>query len=107
MIGNDVLVYRGTFDVPLLAAYSRASGSIALLYQRRLPEAITEAQAAVKEAPDSAEIHATLGRVLMTAGRTAEGQQQLATALHLARTIRPDYQANLIRQIEQIEQIPH
>jgi len=104
VIGNTVLVYRGTFDLPLLAAYSRAAGAIALLYQRRLPEAITEAQAAVQEAPDSAEIHATLGRLLMVAGRTAEGQQELSTALHLARTIHPDYQANLIRQIEQI---PH
>jgi hypothetical protein len=101
VIGNTVLVYRGTFDVPLLAAYSRAAGAIALLYQRRLPEAITEAQTAVKEGPDSAEIHATLGRILMTAGRTAEGQQELTTALHLAHTIHPDYQANLIRQIEQ------
>jgi hypothetical protein len=101
VIGNIVLVYRGTFQVPLLAAYSRTAGAIALLYQRRLPEAITQAQAAVKEAPDSAEIHATLGRILMTAGRAAEGQRELSTALHLARTIRPDYQANLIRQIEQ------
>ncbi len=101
MIGNTVLVYRGTFDVPLLAAYSRAAGAIALLYQRRLPEAIAEAQAAVQEAPDSAEIHATLGRILMAVGRTAEGQRELTTAVHLARTIHPDYQASLIRQIEE------
>jgi tetratricopeptide (TPR) repeat protein len=104
VIANTILVYRGTFDVSLLAAYSQEAGAIAHLFQGRLPEAITEEQAAVKEAPDSAEMHATLGRMLMMAGRTAEGRQELSTALHLARTIHPDYQANLIRQIEQV---PH
>jgi 4-amino-4-deoxy-L-arabinose transferase-like glycosyltransferase len=104
VIGNTVLVYRGTFDVPLLAAHSQESGAIAHLFQGKLPEAITEEQAAVKEAPDSAEMHATLGRILMMAGRTTEGRQELDTALHLARTIHPDYQANLIRSIEQLPQ---
>jgi Flp pilus assembly protein TadD len=104
VIGNTILVYRGTFDVPLLAAHSQESGAIAHLFQGKLPEAITEEQAAVKEAPDSAEMHATLGRILMMAGRTTEGRQELDTALHLARTIHPDYQANLIRSIEQL---PH
>jgi Flp pilus assembly protein TadD len=66
-----------------------------------LPEAIAEAKAAVQEAPDSAEIHATLGRILMAVGQTAEGQREFTTAVHLARTIHPDYQASLIRQIEQ------
>jgi hypothetical protein len=104
VIGNTVLVYRGTFDVPLLAAHSHEAGAVAHLFQGKVPEAITEEQAAVNEAPDSAEMHATLGRMLMMAGRTAEGRQELGTALQLARTIHPDYQATLIRSIEQL---PH
>ena len=103
-IRNVILVYHGTFDVPLLAAYSQEAGAVTHMFQGKLPEAITEEQAAVKEAPDSAEMHATLGRMLMMAGRTAEARQELGTALHLARTIHPEYQANLIRSIEQL---PH
>jgi cytochrome c-type biogenesis protein CcmH/NrfG len=64
-----------------------------------VPEAITEAQRAVKQAPDSAEINAILGRILMAAGRTAEAQQAFDTALNIASRIHPDYQASLIRQI--------
>jgi Dolichyl-phosphate-mannose-protein mannosyltransferase/Tetratricopeptide repeat len=99
IIGNIVLVYSGTFDVPLLAAHSHAGVALSLLGQHRVPEAITEAQRAVKQAPDSAEINAILGRILMAAGRTAEAQQAFDTALNIASRIHPDYQASLIRQI--------
>jgi hypothetical protein len=43
----------------------------------------------------------TYSHILMTVGRTAEGQRELTTAVHLARTIHPDYQASLIHQIKQ------
>src|SRR5262245_52649584 len=58
--GNIVLVYSGTFDVPLLAAHSRSGVALSLLGQHRVVEAIAEAQGAGKQAPDSAEINAIL-----------------------------------------------
>jgi tetratricopeptide (TPR) repeat protein len=100
LIGNVVLVYHGTFEVPLLAAYSHASAAYGLLGQRKVAEAMAEAQAAVNQAPNSADMHATLGRVLLAAGRKTEAQQAFARALRLAQATHPDYQAALIRAIE-------
>ena len=95
-IGNVMLVYHGTFDLPLLAAQSNATAAIGLLRQRRLPEAVAMAENAARLAPDSAEVYATLGEVLMASGRTEEGKQAMAKAIHLAETIEPDYQKHLL-----------
>jgi len=100
LIGNVVLVYNGTFDLPLLAAYSQADAAYGLLQQHKMAEAIAEARSAARLAPDSAEINAALARVLTAAGQVAEGQQARATAIRLARAIHPDFQADLIRDLE-------
>jgi hypothetical protein len=100
LIGNVVLVYNGTFNVPLLAAQSRAGAAYGLLQQHRIAEAVAESQAAVKLAPNSAEIQAARAQILMAANRKAEGQQALATAIRLARATHPDFQAQLIRYLE-------
>jgi 4-amino-4-deoxy-L-arabinose transferase-like glycosyltransferase len=102
LIGNVVLVYNGTFDVPLLAAHSRAGAAYALLGQHKMAEAIAESQSAVKLAPDSAEVQAVLGQVLMAAGRKTESQEAFATAIRLARATHPDFQAQLIRYLEHL-----
>ncbi len=100
LIGNVVLVYHGTFDVPLLAAYSRTGSAYGLLREQKMAEAVAEAQSAVTLAPDSAEVHAALAQVLMAAGRKKEGQQALMTTIRLARATHPDFQAQLIRSLE-------
>ncbi len=100
LIGNVVLVYKGTFDVPLLAAYSEEGEAYGLLRQHKISEAVAKAQSAVKLAPDSAEIQAALAQALMGEGRKTEGQQALATAIRLARATHPDFQAQLIRYLE-------
>ena len=98
-IENIILVYRGTFDVPLLAAQTNAMTASNLLRQRRAAEAVTLAQIAVKQAPDSAEVTAILGQALISAGRTAEGREALATAAHLAESNHPEYQKALLAQL--------
>lgn len=100
LIGNVVLVYHGTFDVPLLAAYSQVGAAYRLLQQRKVAEAIAMSQTAVKLAPNSADVHAMVGQMFMAAGRKAEGQQEVATAIRLARAIHPDFQVQLIRYLE-------
>src|SRR5205823_5394332 len=57
LIGNVVLVYKGTFDVPLLSAFSHSGAAFGLLSQRKVAEAVAEAQAAASQAPNSADIH--------------------------------------------------
>jgi hypothetical protein len=98
--GNVVLVYNGTFDVPLLSAYSHAFAARDLVGEGKMAEAVTEAQEAAKLAPDSADIEAWLGLTLMDAGRTREGQRANATALRLARSEHPEVQGELIRHLE-------
>jgi predicted Zn-dependent protease len=72
-----------------------------LLQQGKVAAAIEEARAAAAQAPDSADIQASLARILMIAGQREEAQRALATAVHLARTIHPDYQASLLRQLSE------
>jgi hypothetical protein len=99
-IENIILVYRGTFDVPLLAAQTNAmAASNLLVRQHRAAEAVVLAQTAVKQAPDSAEVTAILGQALMSAGRTAEGKEALEMAAHLAENNHPEYQKALIAQL--------
>jgi 4-amino-4-deoxy-L-arabinose transferase-like glycosyltransferase len=95
-IGNVILVYRGDFDVTQLAALSAAGNAVSLMRMHRMPEALAAAQAAVQLAPNSAQVNAALGWALLASGRGAEGQQTLATALHLAQTDHPEYQKYLI-----------
>jgi tetratricopeptide (TPR) repeat protein len=99
-IGDVVLVYHGSFDVPLLAAQSKATAAGGLLRQHRFPEAVALAQDAVQLAPDSAEVNAVLGLALLASGREEEGKQANAKALRLAQTIHPDYQRHLIALLQ-------
>ena len=106
MIGHSVLVYHGTFDVPLLAAQSRAVLATTLLRAGRAPDALGLAQAAAAQAPDSAEVNAVLGQVLLASGQPAEGQQRLAKALQLAQTVHPDYQQTLTQALQHPQNHP-
>jgi hypothetical protein len=92
VLGNIVLVYHGTFNVPLVSAYSHLAAAATLTRAHKLPEAVAEAQQAAQLAPDSADIQAGLGSALMAAGKTAEANQANATALHLRQTIHPEFQ---------------
>ena len=89
--GNVVLVYRGTFNVPLVSAYSHLAGARKLTTAHHLPEAVAEAEQAAQLAPNSADIQAGLALTLTAAGRTAEASQANAAARHLRQTIYPEF----------------
>jgi hypothetical protein len=100
-IENIILVYRGTFNVPLLAAQTNSAAAINLLRQHRFPEALALAQTAANQAPNSAEINAVLGQALFASGKIPEGRQAMANALRLAQSNHPEYQKYLISQLQQ------
>ncbi len=100
LIGNIILVYHGTFPVPLLAGHANASAAATLLRQHRPAEALARAQTAVQLAPTSARIYQVLAQTLAATGQMEQARQANATALHLAQTIHPDYQARLIQQLQ-------
>ena len=99
-IGNVILVYRGSFDISLLVALTDARKASRLFRQYQIPEALALAQRAVQLAPNNAWVNAELGRILIAAGRTQEGQQANANALRLAKTDHPEFQKNLIEVLE-------
>jgi hypothetical protein len=98
--GNVMLIYHGTFHVPLASAYSQMSAANLLLRNHKITEAVAQAEAAAQLAPQSASIQAALGTVLKAAGKTAEAQQANARALHLAQTVYPEFQQPLINQLQ-------
>jgi hypothetical protein len=100
IIGNVILVYRGTFDVPLLAAETNASAAIAMLREGHIPQALALAQTAASQAPNSAEIDAILGQTLLASGQIPQGRQQIGKAIHLAQTDHPEYQKFLLSQLQ-------
>lgn len=96
-IENIILVYHGTFDVPLLAAQTDDGEVWSLLAQHRVPEALALAQRAAQEAPDSAEVNNMLARALLASGRTEESKQAAANVVKLARADHPEYQRDLLK----------
>lgn len=106
MIGNVVLVYHGTFQLPLLAAESNATAAVGLLRQHRFAEAAALAQTAAQQAPDSADVNFVLGQALFASGHAAEGRQAMANALRLAQTIQPEYQKYIVSMVEHPRQGP-
>jgi 4-amino-4-deoxy-L-arabinose transferase-like glycosyltransferase len=105
-IANIIFVYRGTFNVPLLAAESNAAAATVLLRQGRVPDALSLAQTAVQQAPEAADVNFVLGQTLLASGRIPEGHLAMATALRLARTNHPEYQPYLIDQLEHPQDHP-
>jgi tetratricopeptide (TPR) repeat protein len=99
--GHIVLVYHGTFSVPLAAAYSLSAEAAKLASAGRMSEAIAKSEEAVQLAPDSAAIQAALGMILIQAARTEDGQRINATALHLAQNFHPEFEDQLIRRLNQ------
>ena len=94
-LGNVVLVYHGSFSVPLIAAQTEASEARTLVSQHRVSEAVAMAQDAARLAPDSAEVTHVLAQVLTAAGQSDEAGQAAARTRELARTIHPELQKAL------------
>ncbi len=84
----------------MLAALDSASNASALFKQKRIADALPLAQRAVEMAPNNAWVNAELGRILIAAGRTQEGQQVNANALRLAKSDHPEFQKRLIEVLE-------
>jgi hypothetical protein len=99
-LAGSILVYRGSFQVPLASALSRLWKVVALANRGELDAALAEAHAAESLAPQSVDVQFVLGRVLKAAGRGVESRQAFENALRFARTIHPESQAYWIPIIE-------
>jgi hypothetical protein len=101
VIDSSVFVYDGHFEIPLAAALAHAQRADILLAEKKLPEALQEAQQAVALAPDSARVNAMMGVTLDALGRRAEARPYYESALQQALTIQPDFQSGLVPSLKQ------
>ncbi len=90
VIANSVLLYRGTYEIPLLAAQSHYSQVPMLLRTGKGSEALAEAEKAVELAPDAPQVQAELGGTLLSLHRDAEAEEIFGKAMALAKAHRPD-----------------
>jgi hypothetical protein len=90
VIQHSVYVYDGTFAVPLAAALVEARDASDLADAGQMEAAVAKAKDAVKLAPWSGQVHATLADVLLQDGKKAEALQAYETALGIEETVRPD-----------------
>jgi hypothetical protein len=99
-LAGSILVFEGSFQVPLASALSRLGNIIALANHGQYDAALAEASTAEALAPQSVNVQFVLGQVLKAAGRREESRQTLETALRLAQTIHPEAQTSWIPVIE-------
>jgi tetratricopeptide (TPR) repeat protein len=91
-IQDGVFVFDGHFAIPEAAAIGHVQKADDLLDAKRLPDALAQAQEAVRLAPNSVGANAVLGDVLLAMGRKDEARQAYEKALKLAQTVAPEFQ---------------
>jgi tetratricopeptide (TPR) repeat protein len=96
-IGGSIFVYRGRFQVPLLAALSHARRAQQLVRRERFEEAVADGRKAVELAPDDPRTHFWLGMSLANAKQTHEARRELEMVIQLKQT-EGDYVLSGLRQ---------
>ena len=91
-IQDGVLVYDGTFSVPMASSLSFVQESQARLRVKNVVGAISAAQQAVQVAPDGFFGLVALGDALAAAGRGSEAKVAYARALDVIKTMEPEAQ---------------
>lgn len=89
IIQNGVLVYQGTYSIPLAASLAYVDRSADALKAHNIPAAITEAQQAEQLAPGDVQPEFALGDALFAAGRTAEARTAYLRATPKLETMEP------------------
>lgn len=84
-IGGNIFVYRGRFEVPLVAAMSRVHRSGYFLRANDVEQAISEARVAAELGPNDPRTHLALGLALARSGQKEEGRSELDKAAELAK----------------------
>ena len=100
VIDNSVFVFDGKFELPLAAALSRVQKAQNLAQAKQLEQALQEAQAAIALAPDSVQTQLAVGDVLVEMGQLEPARTSYEKALHLAKTIEPEFQIRSVPDIE-------
>jgi tetratricopeptide (TPR) repeat protein len=103
-IGANTYVYRGRFEVPLVAAISRVHRSNHFLRVNDIDQAISEALQAVGLGPNDARPHLALGLALARSGQKEEARGELKTAAELAKDD-PRFRNQEVRANQELERL--
>jgi tetratricopeptide (TPR) repeat protein len=101
-IEHGVLVFDGTFQVPLASAMCHAHRSSTLREAKKLPEALAEAQTAVSIDPDALQAQMALGEALAANKQTEAAREAFQKALLIAQTMEPSAQMVWLPRIQHI-----
>lgn len=85
LIGGNIFVHRGRFEIPLAAAISRTYRVGQLLRLNRVDEAVAEGRMAVGLATADPRTHLSLALALLRTGQRDEARRELQEALDLAK----------------------
>lgn len=100
IIQDGVLVFDGSFDVPLASALAHSQRSGDLLRAGKPAEALVEAQMAVQIAPDALQTQMALGDALTALKREDEARVAYLKAQEIIGTMEPSARAVWVPQIE-------
>ncbi len=98
-IGGSMLVFRGRYHLPAIAAFCHAAEAMRLLEAKQAEQATEEARTAVAMAPTDVGNHVVLGDALLAMKQNDAAKAEFETALHLAQSIEPDYQSQMLPAI--------
>jgi hypothetical protein len=104
VIGGNIFVYRGRFEIPLVAAMSHIHRSSAFLRTNRIEEAVAEARTSVQLGENDPRPHLALGLALSKKGEAGEARSELETAIALAKSD-SRYRINEVRALQELEKL--
>ncbi len=99
-IQDGVLVFEGTFQVPLASALSYVQESKALLEKKDFAGALAQARQAVAIAPDAVQTQVALGDALVATGNKDEARVAYSRAMELVKTMEPGAREEWIARME-------
>jgi hypothetical protein len=106
LIGNSILVYRGDFDVPMVAAESHLSQVQTLLRRGQMDAARKEVEAAIAADPQSAPVQADAGGELLQMHKISEAQQAFSLAKQESAELPNAESQVIVDRIAQMQQMP-
>jgi hypothetical protein len=98
-IGGSMLVFHGRYQLPAVAAFCHTIEASRLLRAQQPEQASQEARTAVAMAPTDVGSHLVLGDALLKLKENDAAKAEFETALHLAQSIEPDYQSQIVPAI--------
>jgi tetratricopeptide (TPR) repeat protein len=106
LIGHSVLVYRGDFDLPMVAAESHLSQVAILLHMGRPDAAQKEVEAALAVDPQSPSIQADAGGAFLRLGKVPEARRAFAAATQESERLSPEESRAVADRIAQAQHPP-